>query len=638
MSELISWVHISDLHIRAGDNYDQRVVLDSLLEDVAGFREAAPDLIFITGDLVYSGRAEEYVAAAAFVRSLSSATSVPLDRVFCVPGNHDVDRACITPFLRNAARALRSRDLIAQLLGSPSEVRLFTRRHQAYTEFVRATFPWASLLSEDDLWYAVSVCVNDLRLGVLGLNSSWAGGLDSDRGHLTIGERQVRSALKAVGTKDLLLALFHHPLAWLSDADAADVQNLLNGRCDFVLHGHLHQLGVINIASPDSEVYYLAAGAVYDGRTELLAYNTVTLDLHEGSAAVRLRRYSDRTGGLWGPDTLMYRSAPDGVLHLELPERIAHKPRIVTVPSILSRIEALSPPAVLAEPPSARKTVPEAPPVPEALIRAVRSRQCILFVGAGASRDAKLPDWREMTEELLEHARSVGAVTEADNSEVKHLTTDGQYLVVADFLRHRLGPHDFAQYFQKRLTDANRESRTHRLLAGIPFRAAISTNFDPFIEHSRKNCRVVLPELMASEGAVGVQQILADPNVFPVVKIHGSYDDGRSILLTHGDFQRVLFANKPYRDFLSRLFTECTIFFYGYSFRDPNVDAVLQELMAVYHGASVPHYALIADAGPIFADHIWRNYNVRVISYPAWQSSHVLATEFLSALAQSTTS
>lgn len=632
MDQRISWLHLSDLHVRTGDNYDQCVVLQSLLEDVAN-HEAPLDLVFITGDLVHSGRLEEYVAAGSFIRSLSSAASIPLDRIFCVPGNHDVDRASITPFLRNAARALRSRDLVSQLLGTPSEVRLFTRRHHAYTEFVRATFPWASQLSEDELWYAASVRFNELHLGILGLNSTWIGGLDSDRGHLALGERQIRSALKAAGTKDILLALFHHPLAWLTDADAADVQNLLNARCDFILHGHIHQIGVVNIASPDSEVYYLAAGAVYEGRTELLAYNAVTLDLADGSATVRLRRYSDRTGGMWGPDTVMYRSAPDGVLRLELPERIAHRPRIVTVPSILNRIETLTPSASLAKPP-VTEPPPAAPSVPEALIQAVKNRQCILFVGAGASRDAKLPDWREMIDELLEQAKKAGAVTEADDAEARQLAGGGHYLVVADFLRDRLGPHDFAQYFQKRLTDANRESRTHRLLAGIPFRAAISSNFDPFIEHSRTNCRVILPDSMARLGAVGVQRLLADPNVFPVVKIHGSYDDADSILLTHRDFQRILYANKTYREFLGRLFTEATIFFYGYSFRDPNVDAVLQELMALYHGASVPHYALIADAGRIFSEHIWRNYNVRVIAYPTWQSSHVLATEFLQDLAR----
>ncbi len=81
--------------------------------------------------------------------------------------------------------------------------------------------------------------------------------------------------------------------------------------------------------------------------------------------------------------------------------------------------------------------------------------------------------------------------------------------------------------------------------------------------------------------------------------MHGSVEDANSIVLTRKDFRETLFTKPKYREFLRRLFTDSTIFFYGYSFGDPNVDFVLQEIMAMYEGMARPHYALLPDLGAI---------------------------------------
>ena len=126
--------------------------------------------------------------------------------------------------------------------------------------------------------------------------------------------------------------------------------------------------------------------------------------------------------------------------------------------------------------------------------------------------------------------------------------------------------------------------------------------------------------------------MFSDSAVFPVVKIHGSYDDVDSIILTHGDFREAIFKMPKYRQFLSRLFTDATLFFYGYAFKDPNVDFVLQELMALYEGNTRPHYALLPNPGAIKQEYLRRGYNIRVIPYELWNDSHVAAVSFLEAL------
>ena len=91
----ISWLHVSDIHMSVRDAWSQDVVLKAMCERVAQLRKdgVAPDLILTTGDLAYSGKAEEYALVRDFFDALCNASGVPTERVFCVPGNRDIDRS-----------------------------------------------------------------------------------------------------------------------------------------------------------------------------------------------------------------------------------------------------------------------------------------------------------------------------------------------------------------------------------------------------------------------------------------------------------------------------------------------------------------------------------------------------------------
>jgi len=60
---------------------------------------------------------------------------------------------------------------------------------------------------------------------------------------------------------------------------------------------------------------------------------------------------------------------------------------------------------------------------------------------------------------------------------------------------------------------------------------------------------------------------------------------------------------------------DSTVFFYGYSFSDPNVDFLLQDLIASFGGNVRPHYALLPTPGPIATRYWFEDFNIRVIPY-----------------------
>ncbi|MFV9644407.1 MAG: SIR2 family protein [Desulfobacterales bacterium] len=630
MNSKTTWLHLSDLHLRSGDQYNQNIAIESLLHDLMQLVDQEDyrfDLIFITGDIAFSGNSEEYVIANKFIRNLSSATAVPTNRIFCVPGNHDVDRKRITPFVTASLKNLNTRDSVSQVIGNKKERSLFTDRCFPYSDFLKATFPWAKELNYSDLSYTHIIDINGAKFAIVGLNSAWLAGSDSDHGSIIIGERQVREAIDKAHNPDFILALVHHPLSSLTEFDLSDVRAILNSRCDFLLHGHVHNFGVVNVVSPDSEVFHLAAGATYQGRNELLSYNIVSLDLDEGIADVAMRRYSDREGGFWAPDTSMYRAAPNGILSLTLPERISKRSNPPNLSALNERLSELVSETV--ESTTIPEPIPAVPRPPAALIKEIRDGRCVLFAGAGASVDANLPGWVELLRGMIDRVVDAGTLAETERDELAHLLETGEYLVVAAFCRDRLGLYDFAQYLQERLSDLNRISRTHRILAEIPFRAAITTNFDSYIENLRDRAQVVLPEMMERMGAAGAESILNNKSVFPVIKIHGSAVDVESIVLTRGDFRKILFSKPKYKEFLRRLFIDSTILFYGYGFKDPNVDFILQELMSDYGGNARPHYAILPEIGNIASKYWFDDSNIRVVTYQIWNGSHAVATSLL---------
>jgi 3',5'-cyclic AMP phosphodiesterase CpdA len=92
-------VHISDIHF-GEDEIDRPddpnlALRHDLIADVAtmcgrlGFARA----ILISGDIANKGRSAEYDFALDWLeRHLSPAAGCTLEEVFCIPGNHDVDR------------------------------------------------------------------------------------------------------------------------------------------------------------------------------------------------------------------------------------------------------------------------------------------------------------------------------------------------------------------------------------------------------------------------------------------------------------------------------------------------------------------------------------------------------------------
>jgi predicted MPP superfamily phosphohydrolase len=91
----LTWLHLSDIHVGQPNEEERKVVLHRFVEDVEDCRkklDLLPNLIFVTGDLAFSGQGSQYEIVLEFLEHIRQVVKLPRDRLFTVPGNHDVVR------------------------------------------------------------------------------------------------------------------------------------------------------------------------------------------------------------------------------------------------------------------------------------------------------------------------------------------------------------------------------------------------------------------------------------------------------------------------------------------------------------------------------------------------------------------
>jgi predicted phosphodiesterase len=351
----VAWVHLSDWH-QHGDSFDRQVVRDALMRDLRGRAAISPalaqvDFVAFSGDIAFSGQAEEYATAARrFFGPLFTALGLGKEgwkRLFVVAGNHDLARDVLDRVGPGLLEQVADREGAEEALGRPEKRRELLAPFAGFTEFVRGRVP---AVGASPYAYRRRIRVGRGRsVALVGLNSSWlsarhadGAGVVDDYGHLAVGERQVYEALERAGEADLRIAMMHHPLSWLRESDRCRVQERLFRGCDIILHGHEHMPGVNVLQYERGDVVIIPAGACYDRRVAqdpryTNSYNLVTVDFETGEGTVYLRRWND-VGASWQADR---DASPSGEVRFTLP---SHKPRspdqVAAVRTLLARDRA----------------------------------------------------------------------------------------------------------------------------------------------------------------------------------------------------------------------------------------------------------------------------------------------------------
>lgn len=323
MQDRISWLHISDMHIKVGDDEDNSTLRNNFINSIKEWVESPEEhdihFVIVTGDVAYAAQKEEYKLAEEFFAELADCIGIDRSKIFIVPGNHDLDRSCIKK--GSAAKVLvdaygggvkshRILEDIAQgdmvTYGCEGKFKNF---HDSFQKG-----------NKDALCsYYQNMVIEGYNIGVTGLNSAWlsAGAGECERGKMYVSKHAAMEVIKGKTLKNncLNICAYHHPMnTWIEDT--SDIKGYLMKEYDLMLCGHIHKND--NYTKINSASAEIAASAMYTG-----------LDFHEGysifeyypqktddnNIRVNYFRYSREDGGFFSPDTLSYKNAPQG--HME---------------------------------------------------------------------------------------------------------------------------------------------------------------------------------------------------------------------------------------------------------------------------------------------------------------------------------
>lgn len=224
--------------------------------------------ILIGGDVAFKAAADEYQTAWNWIQQLAAISGCPKERIFAVPGNHDVDRDIVdknvptqsAQHMIASAPAKEKEWRLGQQLANEDGGQALLKPHSAYNDFAAPL--GCQIWPSKPFWHQDISLERGVTLRIYGLTSTLLSGKDGNDdvlGSLYLSPRQ--TVLDPVpNTANLVLV--HHPIDWLNDGDAVD--DALTTRASFHLFGHKHRQRAV---MTDTYVR-IGAGAVNPSRGE----------------------------------------------------------------------------------------------------------------------------------------------------------------------------------------------------------------------------------------------------------------------------------------------------------------------------------------------------------------------------------
>lgn len=338
MKNKLTWLHLSDIHFQPKTQWRDSVTRDGLINYLekmfADNNTPRPDLIFCTGDIAYgethcSPLADQYKEAREFFDKLlevcgQDGKPLSIERLFVVPGNHDVNRNSINTDAQ-AMLTLRAegeqakqhiKTINQRFEDRSTEFKDAIKRLDDYSHFING-YLHHQADTDGRHCYARIVDIDGLNIGIAGFNSAWTcAGPEDDRTVWLAAEWQFNAAQAKIKNANIRIGLIHHPVDWFNLADREIATPRISTDFHFWLHGHSHNQWV----DPGQNHITIAAGAVGAEHSEEFGINLVCIDLATGKGVADLHEHK-QGGKSWKVATIEDH-APRGQWSFDIPGSI----------------------------------------------------------------------------------------------------------------------------------------------------------------------------------------------------------------------------------------------------------------------------------------------------------------------------
>jgi predicted MPP superfamily phosphohydrolase len=248
---MIRIIHISDFHLEKNElPYKKEKLLESLLTDLKQYINPKSILVF-SGDFIdkggesFSKKIENHFKTfnELVLEKFTSAYPTLVGKIFLVPGNHDVQREGVTSIEQSGLISETSTlEKIDSTIKNIHTKQQYTSRLSKYKQFETELYTTYSNKQLSYFENSFIIDINNIKIGISCLNSSWLCYDKDDKNKLVIGEHQVERSLKFLKGCSIKLAIAHHPLEHLSKIDYDNIYPTIESEYDMYLCGHVHSL------------------------------------------------------------------------------------------------------------------------------------------------------------------------------------------------------------------------------------------------------------------------------------------------------------------------------------------------------------------------------------------------------------
>ncbi len=288
----IHWLHYSDIHLN--DTGVETNRLRQKLPEYLRNLNIHCDYAFFTGDIRRARLGDFPANAADYLRQVAQSVNVPKDRIFMVPGNHDLDRTSEgrQEAVQKIWKAVEwsgyydfSRGRIEE-----EDVKIISKGQSGFRSII------SDLYQDEErcaLYEKPCFCITTDELNIVHLDSTITQGDDQDR-DFVVGTEALQNVLQNVDTNKPTVLLTHYSFDYLHRNEQNILAPLLQDYgVQLWIAGHEHE----HLCRKQRDYFYeLQTGNIVNENGALSCVLVGTLDLNTGEGSVRCHAYYPRGG------------------------------------------------------------------------------------------------------------------------------------------------------------------------------------------------------------------------------------------------------------------------------------------------------------------------------------------------------
>ena len=239
--------------------------------------------------------------------------------------------------------------------------------------------------------------------------------------------------------------------------------------------------------------------------------------------------------------------------------------------------------------------------LPKSLVDKIFSGRCVLFLGSGASVAAGAPTASDLAEEL-------------SNTYLDGRHKDSSLAKVASYIENKpgVGRKGLLKSTRDRLRELE-VTGAHKKLVKFPWASIYTTNYDELIEEAfKETCR----EDSFVKLTKSADMAKPEKSKTSLVKLHGcisnSFSSEAPIVISEDDFSKSKENRRALLSLLKSQKYSHTFLFIGYSFGDPNLSKIWEEVLEELGDFSQWSFAVFPNCSEE-QNNLWRSRRVKLL-------------------------